>query len=135
MNIAIICLAVVCVACLFWCYHLNGEIDDLLDMLTDTAMHISEREDFENKTFERHDRRIEAVEEENEAIKNLSERLEAVNEELRTITDKMKEFDGLSADSLRAQIKAEEAWADGVRAIAGYGMNVPRIDTKGLSNE
>lgn len=128
MNIAIICLAVAFVGILIWCYHLNGEIDDLLDMLTDTAMHISEREDFENKTFERHDRRIEKTE-------NLSERLEAVNEELRTITDKMKEFDGLSADSLRAQIKAEEAWADGVRAIAGYGMNVPRIDTKGLSNE
>lgn len=135
MNIAIICLAVVCAACLFWCYRLYGEIDDLLDMLTDTAMHISEREDWENKTFEKHDRRIDTVEKENEAIKNLSERLEAVNGELRTITDKVKEFDGLSADSLRAQIDSEKAWADGVRAIAGYGMNVPKIDTRGLSDE
>lgn len=135
MNIAIICLAVAFAGVLIWCYHLNGQVDELIDMMTDMAMHVTEREDWENKTFEKHDRRVEAVEKENEAIKNLSERLEAVNGELRTITDKMKEFDGLSADSLRAQIKAEEAWADGVRAIAGYGMNVPKIDTRGLSNE
>jgi len=135
MNIAIICLAVAFAGVLIWCYHLNGQVDELIDMMTDMAMHVTEREDFENKTFERHDRRIEAVEKENEAIKNLSERLEAVNEELRTITDKVKEFDGLSADSLRAQIDSEKAWAEGVRAIAGYGMNVPKIDTRGLSNE
>lgn len=128
MNIAVICLAVAFAGVLIWCYHLNGQVDELIDMMTDMALHVTEREDWENKTFEKHDRRIEKTE-------NLSERLEAVNEELRTITDKMKEFDGLSADSLRAQIKAEEAWADGVRAIAGYGMNVPKIDTRGLSNE
>lgn len=135
MNIAIICLSVAFAGILIRFYHLNCRVDELIDMITDMAMHVTEREDWENKTFEKHDRRVEAVEKENEAIGTLATRLEAVNGELRTITDKVREFDGLSADSLRAQIKAEEAWADGVRAIAGYGMNVPKIDTKGLSNE
>ena len=135
MNIAIICLAVAFVGILIWCYHLNGLVDELIDMMTDMAMHVTEREDWENKTFEKNDRRIEAVEKENDEIGTLATRLEAVNGELRTITDKMKEFDGLSADSLRAQIDSEKAWAEGVRAIADYGMNVPKIDTRGLSNE
>lgn len=135
MNIAIICLAVAFAGILIWCYHLNGQVDELIGMITDMAMHVTEREDWENKTFEKHDRRVEAVEKENEAIKNLSERLEAVNGELRSITDNITELNGLSADSLRAQIDSEKAWAEGVRAIAGYGMNVPKIDTRGISHE
>ena len=128
MNIAIICLAVVCVACLIWCYHLNGQVDELIDMLTDMALHVTEREDWENDVFEKIDRKI-------GDNNDYSKRLDAVNEELRKLTGKVEEFDGLSADSIRAQIDSEKAWAEGVRAIAGYGMNVPKIDTKGLSNE
>lgn len=128
MNIAIICLAVAFAGVLIWCYHLNGQVDELIDMMTDMAMHVTEREDWENDVFEKIDRKI-------GDNNDYSKRLDAVNEELRKLTDKVEEFDGLSADSIRAQIDSEKAWAEGVRAIAGYGMNVPKIDTKGLSNE
>ena len=59
----------------------------------------------------------------------------ALKSEIVTVKKKQKEFEDLADESVRAQIESEKAWAEGVRAIAGFGAEIPTLNTKGLNNE
>lgn len=146
MQIPMILLGVAFLGVLIWCFILSHQIDNLVEVLADLALHCKEREDWENGTFEKHAKRLDEAQKTASYvdldIKNILEKetaqeqsLGAVNEEIRKLAARVKDFEDLSADSIQAQIDADRAWAAGVRAIAGYGKDFPTIDTRGLGNE
>ena len=125
MEIALILMGIALIGLLIWVWRLYDQTDSLLDQMISLAQHSVDRENWENEVFQKIDIKYEKT----------TKGLEAVNEDIRKLTDKIEEFNDLTADSLQAQIDSEKAWAEGVRAIAGYGMSIPTINTRGLGNE
>lgn len=157
MKIAIILLAVAAVAELVWIYILNGAVGGIYDRLIEVG---NEDKEFW-KEAKREMSKIHSFASDNaDDIKKLRRRLKETGEgtkeiaknierlELRTdkkfdvlkgkmedLEKKQQEFDELADESVRARIDSEKAWAEGVRAIANFGAEVPHLNTKGLENE
>lgn len=139
MKIAIVLLGVVCVVLCIVCWQAKKKCAEILDMLTDLALHTTEREDWENETFERHDHRIEDAQNlADEATRNCkaaSEKAEALCARVDELAKRMDEFNELTAEAVKAQMDADLAWAEGVRSITSYGSAVPRLDVESLIHE
>lgn len=157
MKIAVILLALAAIAELVWIYILNGAVSGIYDRLIEVGK--------EDKEFWREAQKeiskVHSYSEENAAdIRKLRRRLREVGEgtknlendlqtflvrqdkklslfreEIEELKKKQTEFDELSEESVRAQIESERAWAEGVRAIAGFGGSIPTLNTKELENE
>ena len=136
MEISIILLAAVCVAALIWCWRLHRALDELLEMTSDLAMHVTEREDWENKTFERHDARIQAASDAAcGAVNERNERYEKLENRIEDLSKRVDAFDEAALEAIRAQTDADLAFAEGVRSIAGFGTSVPRLNVESLNHE
>ena len=136
MNIAIICLAIVCAGLLVWCWRLNSILDEFIDAVGDLALHVTEREDWENDTLEKHDRRIEAAEASAcGAVSDKDKKLGEMAGKLEDLSKRMDEFEELAADAVKAQTDADLAWAEGVRSLAGFGAAIPRLNMENLNHE
>lgn len=139
MEIAIVLLGMVCVVLCIVCWQTEKKFANIVDMVTDLALHTTEREDWENQTFERHDHRIEDAQNLADEAKRNYEAAKKQAETLCVRTDelakRMDDFDELASEAVKAQIDADRAWADGVRSITSYGDAVPRLNMESLKHE
>lgn len=125
MEFTLIVVIVALVASIVVNIILNHKLEECYDMIIHVATEFAAYKDWCDKTFERLDRRIE------ENTKGLK----ALNEDICTMQKKFEDIDDLTAESLKAQIDADKAWAEGVRALSSYGANIPSIKPGGLNNE
>ena len=125
IQIAIAVLGVCMVAIIGTVLGVRHSMEMYSEMLAELALHFTEYKDWADKTLERLDKRIE----------DNATGLKALNEAHCTMQKKFEEIDDLTAESLKAQIDADKAWADGVRALSSYGANIPSIKPGGLNNE
>lgn len=139
MEIAIVLLGMVCVVLCIVCWQTEKKFANIVDMVTDLALHTTEREDWENATFEKHDRRIEGVQDAVDIEKAEVGEAKAQAAQLCVRTDelakRMDDFDELASEAVKAQMDADRAWADGVRSITSYGDAVPRLNMESLKHE
>lgn len=139
MEIAIVLLGMVCVVLCIVCWRTEKKFANIVDMVTDLALHTTEREDWENATFEKHDRRIDGVQDAVKIAKAEVGEAKAQAAQLCVRTDelakRMDDFDELASEAVKAQMDADRAWADGVRSITSYGDAVPRLNMESLKHE
>lgn len=125
MVIAIIALTIGFAGVAIYAHSLEKRIDKILARLAKTASNEAGfRGDLKKEMSKLH-----AYCDENRKGIN------ALKNENATLKKKQKEFEDLADESVRAQIESEKAWAEGVRAIAGFGAEIPTLNTKGLNNE
>lgn len=118
MTAAVIILAAALVGVVIYARSLDNAINAILDQIADTAQNEAEF----RRGLKKEMTKLHAFCADNEkAVKELAK--------------KQDEFDKLADESVRAQIESEKAWAEGVRAIAGYGASVPTLNTRGIGNE
>lgn len=125
MNGIYIAVTVIFICCIALILTLNRKVEEYNHRMIHVAMEVAQYKDRADKTLERLDKRIE----------NNATGLKALNEAHCTMQKKFEEIDDLTAESLKAQIDADKAWADGVRALSSYGANIPSIKPGGLNNE
>ena len=136
MTIAIIALAIGFAGVAVYAHSLERKIESIYSRLAKTANNEAGfRADLKKEMTKLH-----VYCEENHArIKELDKRVEDYNgatlKAVASLGKKQKEFEDLADESVRAQIESEKAWAEGVRAIAGFGADIPTLNTKGLNNE
>lgn len=118
MTIAFAILAACLIGVLCYARYVDGQVDSILTILAETSL---KEKDFRSG-LKKEMTKLHAYCEENE--KKLAE-----------LEKKQEEFSQLADESVRAQIDAEKAWAEGVRAIAGFGASIPTLNTKGIENE
>lgn len=125
MKIAVILLAVVCAALTFALWGIVRRVTRFYDIVSNQAHDDVEfRRGLKKEMSKLHGLASDAV------VK--VEKLEARMKELEK---QQAEFSELADESVRAQIDSEKAWAEGVRAIAGFGASIPTLNTKGLEHE
>lgn len=143
MKIAIIAFAVAICVLGTWIYILSRRIDELMDRLTTVVQNEVEFRKEEKKEVSKI---YDFAQENAEAIRKLRKRVKAIGEgtkemeekigkELEALKEKQKDFEDIADESVRAQIDAEKAWAEGVRSIANFGASIPTLNTKVLENE
>ena len=125
MNGIYIAVSVIFICCIALILVLNKKVEEYNHRMIHVAMEVAQYKDWADKTLERLDKRIE----------DNATGLKALNEAHCTMQKKFEEIDDLTAESLKAQIDADKAWADGVRALSSYGANIPSIKPGGLNNE
>lgn len=118
MTIAVIALAVALVGALYYIRCVDNAVDAILDQLAATA----DNEQGFRRELKKEMTKLHSLAD--EAAKRCND-----------LSKKQKEFEDLADESVRAQIDAEKAWAEGVRAIASYGVDIPTLNTKGLNHE
>lgn len=145
MEIAIILLAFVLFGALIAAFMTVKKFDGVIDSVADLALHVTDREDWENGTFEKQAERLDDIDdtlcnldgdqEQTEiAVGELREELAKLEAKLEKLAQRMDEFDDLAEESVQARINADKAWAAGVQSLASYGMNIPRLNTEDLNN-
>lgn len=118
MTIAIICLAAAIIGTLIYVRCIDNAVNAILDQLAATAQGEAEFRAGLKKEMTK-----------------LHSFCEGNAKDVRDLKKKQKEFEDLADESVRAQIESEKAWAEGVRAIAGFGAEIPTLNTKGLTRE
>lgn len=131
-KISIILLAIVCAGLVVYLMLLRRKIDELFDILTHTASSFNEFEKGDKKELSKIHSYVTDVD---ESLKKTRRRLKKAEEAIAELQKQQKEFEIIADESVRAQIDSEKAWAEGVRAIAGYGASIPTLNTKELDNE
>jgi chromosome segregation ATPase len=145
MEIAIILLAFVMFGALIAAWLTVRKFDGVIDSVADLALHVTDREDWENATFERHAERLDDIDETlvdldgdqetvEVAVGEVREQLAALVAKLNELAKRMDDFEDLADEGVQARIDADKAWAEGVRSLANYGMNVPKLTTEDLNN-
>lgn len=139
MEIAIILLAFVMFGALIVVWMATRKVDNMIDTVADLALHVTDREDWENATFEKHADRLDDID---ETLCNLDGDQETVEiavgdlrEAMAALEKRVKEIEDMADEGLQARIDADKAWAAGVQSLASFGQNIPTINTRSLNNE
>ena len=146
MEIAIILLAFVMFGALIAAWLTVRKFDGVIDSVADLALHVTDREDWENATFEKHADRLDDIDEtlcnldgDQEtveiAVGELREELAELVKKLNELARRMDDFEDLADEGVQARIDADKAWAEGVRSLASFGQSIPTINTRSLNNE
>ena len=150
MKIAIYLLAGVCAILTLLVLILFKKVEAFYQLVGDVAL---EQTEFRKGLKKEMSKLHEFVSDNEKGVKNLKKRIEfvdgtvkdlrkkvdendkAIHNRVEILKGKVEEFSDLADESVRAQIDSEKAWAEGVRAIAGFGASIPTLNTKGLEHE
>ena len=131
-KLPIILLALVCAIIVFYMMILRAKLEDLFDRISQAALNTNEFMAEGKRELSKTHCYVTDVD---ETVKKLRRRVKRLEEKVEALEKQQAEYESLADESVRAQIDAEKAWAEGVRAIAGYGASIPTLNTKELGNE
>lgn len=125
MTIAFWVLVVAVIGALIYIRCVDNAVNAILDQLAATALN---EKDFRGG-MKREMTKLHSFNKDNHS--EISE----LKKKIAELEKNQEEFSQLADESVRAQIESEKAWAEGVRAIAGFGANIPTLNTKGIEHE